>query len=155
MYCTTCGHKNPEGARYCSLCGSLLETAPEETTVTYAIDTELDDDTAVALDELAPDQALIVIKRGPSAGSNFLLDKDVTTCGRHPESDIFLNDITVSRRHADILREGGRFIIKDVGSLNGTYVNRERVDVGELSNGDEVQIGKFKLQFYTAGGSGA
>jgi pSer/pThr/pTyr-binding forkhead associated (FHA) protein len=155
MYCTTCGHKNSEGARFCSRCGAALETAPEETTVTYAIDTDLDDDAAVALDELGPDQALVVIKRGPSAGSNFLLDKDVTTCGRHPESDIFLNDITVSRRHADILREGARFIIKDVGSLNGTYLNRERVDVGELSNGDEIQIGKFKLQFYSAGGASA
>lgn len=156
MYCTKCGHKNPDGAKFCALCGAQLE-AGDETTVTFAAITEpeVDEDIAVALDELRLGQALVVIKRGPNAGSKFLIDKDVTTAGRHPESDIFLNDITVSRRHADVLREGGRFIVKDVGSLNGTYVNRERVDVAELASGDEIQIGKFKLQFFMAqeGGS--
>lgn len=109
------------------------------------------DDVSVSLDELARDQGLLVVKRGPNAGSKFLLDKDVTSAGRHPSSDIFLDDITVSRRHAEVLREGGRFLVKDVGSLNGSYVNRERVDVAELSSGDELQIGKFKLVFYAAG----
>ncbi len=98
---------------------------------------------------------MLVVKRGPNAGSTFLLDKDLTAAGRHPSSDIFLDDITVSRRHAEVLREGARFLVKDVGSLNGTYVNRERVDVAELPQGDELQIGKFKLMFFTAAKEGS
>ena len=84
---------------------------------------------------------------GPNAGARFLLDHDVTTSGRHPDSDIFLDDVTVSRRHAEFHRDGGGFTVRDVGSLNGTYVNRERVESATLSNGDEVQIGKFRLVF--------
>jgi pSer/pThr/pTyr-binding forkhead associated (FHA) protein len=91
-----------------------------------------------------------VIKSGPNAGTTILLDKDLTRAGRSPDSDVFLNDITVSRRHAEVFREGGRFIIKDAGSLNGTYVNRERVETAELSGGDELQIGKFKLLFHAS-----
>jgi pSer/pThr/pTyr-binding forkhead associated (FHA) protein len=89
--------------------------------------------------------ALLVVRRGPNAGARFLLDHDVTTSGRHPDSDIFLDDVTVSRRHAEFHRDGGTFIVRDVGSLNGTYVNRERVEAATLNNGDEVQIGKFRL----------
>ncbi|MBV9370028.1 MAG: FHA domain-containing protein, partial [Frankiales bacterium] len=96
--------------------------------------------------------ALLVVKRGPNAGSRFLLDKDVTTAGRHPESDIFLDDVTVSRRHAEFGRAGDTFSVRDVGSLNGTYLNRERIDDAPLSNGDEVQIGKFRLVYFTSGG---
>lgn len=91
--------------------------------------------------------ALLVVRRGPNAGSRFLLDTDVTTAGRHPESDIFLDDVTVSRRHAEFRREAGVFTVRDVGSLNGTYVNRERVESATLANADEVQIGKFRLVF--------
>jgi pSer/pThr/pTyr-binding forkhead associated (FHA) protein len=91
--------------------------------------------------------ALLAVRRGPNAGARFLLDHDVTTSGRHPDSDIFLDDVTVSRRHAEFHREGGVFTVRDVGSLNGTYVNRERVESATLSNGDEVQIGKFRLVF--------
>jgi pSer/pThr/pTyr-binding forkhead associated (FHA) protein len=93
--------------------------------------------------------ALLVVKRGPNAGSRFLLDQDSTTAGRHPKSDIFLDDITVSRRHAEFRCVSGEFQIVDVGSLNGTYVNREPVDSALLANGDEVQIGKFRLVFLT------
>jgi pSer/pThr/pTyr-binding forkhead associated (FHA) protein len=96
---------------------------------------------------LPPGSALLVVRRGPNAGSRFLLDTDVTTAGRHPESDIFLDDVTVSRRHAEFRREGGVFTVRDVGSLNGTYVNRERVESATLANADEVQIGKFRLVF--------
>ncbi len=96
---------------------------------------------------LPPGSALLVVRRGPNAGSRFLLDTDVTTAGRHPESDIFLDDVTVSRRHAELRREGGVFTVRDVGSLNGTYVNRERVESATLANSDEVQIGKFRLVF--------
>jgi pSer/pThr/pTyr-binding forkhead associated (FHA) protein len=92
---------------------------------------------------------LLVVRRGPNAGSRFLLDEDVTTAGRHPESDIFLDDVTVSRRHAEFRREGGSFSVRDVGSLNGTYVNRERIETAVLAGGDEVQIGKFRLVFLT------
>jgi pSer/pThr/pTyr-binding forkhead associated (FHA) protein len=91
--------------------------------------------------------ALLVVRRGPNAGARFLLDHDVTTSGRHPDSDIFLDDVTVSRRHAEFHREGVTFTVRDVGSLNGTYVNRERVEAATLANGDEVQIGKFRLVF--------
>lgn len=102
-------------------------------------------------EELEPGQALLVVKRGPNAGSTFLIEKDVTTTGRSPESDVFLDDVTVSRSHAEIRREGAEFSIHDKGSLNGTYVNRERVDATRLASGDEVQIGRFKLIFFRAG----
>lgn len=98
-------------------------------------------------ESLSPGSALLVVRRGPNAGSRFLLDSDVTTAGRHPESDIFLDDVTVSRRHAEFRREAGVFVVRDVGSLNGTYVNRERVESATLANGDEVQVGKFRLVF--------
>ena len=93
--------------------------------------------------------ALLVVKRGPNAGSRFLLDQSTTSAGRHPDSDIFLDDVTVSRRHAEFRLETGEFQVVDVGSLNGTYVNREPVDSAVLANGDEVQIGKFRLVFLT------
>jgi pSer/pThr/pTyr-binding forkhead associated (FHA) protein len=100
-----------------------------------------------AIDALAPGSALLVVKRGPNAGSRFLLDQDVTTAGRHPDSDIFLDDVTVSRRHVEFRRDGAGFTVHDVGSLNGTYVNRERIDSATLAGGDEVQIGKFRLVY--------
>ncbi|MEV0029971.1 FHA domain-containing protein [Nocardia sp. NPDC050793] len=93
--------------------------------------------------------ALLVVKRGPNAGSRFLLDQPTTSAGRHPDSDIFLDDVTVSRRHAEFRQDDDTFQVVDVGSLNGTYVNREPVDSSELQNGDEVQIGKFRLVFLT------
>ncbi|MCW2496961.1 FHA domain-containing protein [Jatrophihabitans sp.] len=103
-----------------------------------------------AVDALTPGSALLVVKRGPNAGSRFLLDQDVTTAGRHPDSDIFLDDVTVSRRHAEFRREGSGYTVHDVGSLNGTYVNREPIDAASLSGGDEVRIGKFRLVYLTA-----
>jgi pSer/pThr/pTyr-binding forkhead associated (FHA) protein len=101
------------------------------------------------IEALPTGSALLVVKRGPNAGSRFLLDQPVTSAGRHPDSDIFLDDVTVSRRHAEFRLEGGEFQVVDVGSLNGTYVNREPVDSAVLANGDEVQIGKFRLVFLT------
>jgi pSer/pThr/pTyr-binding forkhead associated (FHA) protein len=94
--------------------------------------------------------ALLIVKRGPNAGARFLLDRDVTSAGRHTDSDIFLDDITVSRRHAEVRRESGEFRITDAGSLNGTYINRQPVDSAPLANHDEIQIGKFRLVFLTA-----
>jgi len=94
------------------------------------------------------------VKRGPNAGSRFLLDDALTKVGRHPDSEIFLDDVTVSRRHAEFLRQGGAYVVRDVGSLNGTYLNRERVEEARLENGDEVQIGKFKLVYLAGTGEG-
>ncbi|MEV0701881.1 glycogen accumulation regulator GarA [Saccharopolyspora sp. NPDC050389] len=113
---------------------------------------------ASGVDALPAGSALLVVKRGPNAGSRFLLDRETTSAGRHPDSDIFLDDVTVSRRHAEFRREGNDFVVVDVGSLNGTYVNREPVDTSVLANGDEVQIGKFRLVFLTGpidGGPGS
>ena len=102
-----------------------------------------------AVEGLPPGSALLVVKRGPNAGSRFLLDQPVTSVGRHPGSDIFLDDVTVSRRHVELRWENDGFHVVDVGSLNGTYVNREAVESAVLVNGDEVQIGKFRLTFLT------
>ncbi|MCG5433186.1 FHA domain-containing protein [Mycobacterium sp. MYCO198283] len=106
------------------------------------------------VESLPTGSALLVVKRGPNAGSRFLLDQETTSAGRHPDSDIFLDDVTVSRRHAEFRLENGEFQVVDVGSLNGTYVNREPVDSAVLANGDEVQIGKFRLVFLTGPKSG-
>jgi len=127
------------------------ERAPETTSVfrtDFLADVEPQQERPVSgLESLPAGAALLVVKRGPNAGSRFLLDHSTTTAGRHPESDIFLDDVTVSRRHAEFRRDAGEFVVVDVGSLNGTYVNREPVDTAVLANGDEVQIGKFRLVF--------
>lgn len=151
MFCTRCGHPNREGARFCANCGAPLE---EDTTVTLSpVETEEEgaEEFPFPHDELQPGQGLLLVKRGPNAGSTFLLDKDVTTAGRSPESDVFLDDITVSRRHAEFVRREDGFFVRDLGSLNGTYVNRERVEETKLASGDEVQLGRFRLVFFAAG----
>ena len=177
-FCTQCGHQNPDGARFCSQCGHRLESAsspadgpggagevPSESTATITFgapakdprDPEsgeqraLGDADAAAVDALPPGSALLVVQRGPSAGSRFLLDTDVVAAGRHPESEIFLDDVTVSRRHAEFRRTADGFSVADVGSLNGTYVNRDRIDEVALQGGDEVQIGKYRLVYFTSG----
>jgi hypothetical protein len=168
VYCTRCGQENPEGARFCSHCGMPLthgaaEHGPDTTsTISLAggelAESEYGDETladAATLDSLPAGTALLVVRRGPNAGSRFLLDSDLTLVGRHPESDIFLDDVTVSRRHAEFYRQGGRFTVRDVGSLNGTYVNRERIEETDLNSGDEVQVGKFRLVFLLGPRSGA
>jgi pSer/pThr/pTyr-binding forkhead associated (FHA) protein len=166
VYCTQCGHANPDDARFCSNCGTPLTRSvpppvmgePNDSTSTISLgaveaaETEAGDELPpdqTGVDALPPNTALLVVKRGPNAGSRFLLDSDFTSAGRHPDSDIFLDDVTVSRRHAEFYRHGDRFTVRDVGSLNGTYVNRERIEEAELFGGDEVQIGKFRLLFMT------
>ena len=148
MVCTTCGHRNPDEAHFCANCGTPLQ---DEATISFspieAEDPAHPEELPLGSD-LEPGQALLVVQRGPNAGSKYLIDKDVTTAGRHPESDIFLDDVTVSRQHAEFRRDDGRFFVRDAGSLNGTYVNRQRVDETQLANGDELQIGKFRLVFY-------
>ena len=110
---------------------------------------EGEEEFSVPLDELEEGKAIIMVRKGPEAGTRFTIDKDSVTCGRHPSSDIFLDDVTVSRKHAEIKREEGEFSVQDLGSLNGTFVNRRRVEASPLSNGDEIQIGKFRLVFFT------
>ncbi|MGH2752594.1 MAG: FHA domain-containing protein [Actinomycetota bacterium] len=155
MYCTNCGHKNPEGANFCSSCGAPLKDGKgADTTITFTpgeLEADLDEEVHVSPDELEGGRGVLIVKRGPNAGSKFFIDSDTTSIGRHPDSGIFLDDITVSRRHAEIRRQGETFSIHDVGSLNGTYSNRERVESTDLRSGDEVQIGKFKLVFLSGG----
>jgi len=159
-FCTECGHENPASARFCAQCGHRLNgpAASFDTTTTLAPTPgaadgegdagELSAADAAALDALPSGRALLLVQRGPSAGSRFLLDTDEVSAGRHPDSDIFLDDVTVSRRHAAFRRTAEGFVVSDVGSLNGTYVNRDRVDEILLSGGDEVQIGKYRLVYF-------
>lgn len=152
MFCPACGKNNPEESVYCCKCGSYLAaTADGDTTITLSpveADVEQEEEIAVPEEELAAGAALLVVKRGPNAGTRFVLTKELTSAGRHPESDIFLDDITVSRRHAEIRKSAADFRITDMGSLNGTYVNKLRVEEADLSSGDEIQIGKFRLIFF-------
>ncbi len=147
--CSRCGHQNSLNANFCSSCGADLEQGPEHNT-TITVTVPLDNgapDVHVELDELPPGVGMLVVTRGPNSGSRFALDEPLVTAGRHPESMIFLDDITVSRRHAEVRKEGDGYTVADVGSLNGTYLNRQRVEQAELRDGDELQIGTFKLLF--------
>jgi len=150
LFCTRCGHPNKSGARFCANCGDPLK---EDTTLTLNpvdVDDEGVDDHSHLQEDLEPGQALLVVKHGPNAGSTFLIEAEDTTVtvGRQQDSVIFLDDVTVSRKHAEIRRRDDGFHVHDRGSLNGTYVNGERVEETKLASGDEVQIGKFKLIFY-------
>jgi hypothetical protein len=153
IFCNNCGHKNPQGANFCSACGQPLpKPADDPTTITFQVDDPatdvVEDEMSFDLEDMPPDGGLLIVVRGPIAGARLALSKDVTTAGRHPKSDLFLDDVTVSRRHAEIVRTDDGFRLHDVGSLNGTYLNRERVDDAALANGDEIQIGRYKLAFY-------
>ena len=117
---------------------------------------EMSVDDVTAVENLPSGSAMLLVQRGPDAGARFLLDTDVVTVGRHPDSDIFLDDISVSRRHATFTRGEGRYVIADLGSLNGSYVNRDRIDTDVvLSGGDEVQIGKYRLIFFSGSTKGS
>jgi pSer/pThr/pTyr-binding forkhead associated (FHA) protein len=155
VFCNQCGHHNPAGSNFCSSCGAALEVGTEHTVTFHALDVTgepADEAVTVSIGELPEGLGLVVVKRGPNAGSKFVLDKDLTSVGRHPDRDIFLDDITVSRRHCEFVRSAdGNYSVHDVGSLNGTYVNRERAEESVLKHGDEVQVGKFKLVFFSGG----
>lgn len=157
VFCNQCGHRNPGNSNFCSSCGATLDVRGEDHTITLSTADEIADpadEVAIALDDLPADYGMLVVKRGPGSGSRFVLDEDVVEAGRHPDSDIFLDDVTVSRRHAEIVRTDDGYVLRDVGSLNGTYLNRERIEHDQaLANGDELQIGLFKLVFLTAAGS--
>jgi pSer/pThr/pTyr-binding forkhead associated (FHA) protein len=126
---------------------------PEETSTIPLIDADTEEmsvDDVTAVENLPSGSAMLLVQRGPDAGARFLLDTDVVTVGRHPDSDIFLDDISVSRRHATFTRTEGLYVVSDLGSLNGSYVNRDRIDTDVvLSGGDEVQIGKYRLIFFS------
>lgn len=175
-FCTECGNHNPDGANFCSQCGTRMASGPGpadlpdlgdvgETTATITIglggdkgdradktetsERQLNVVDAEAVDALPTGHALLVVQKGPGSGSRFLLDEDVVRAGRHPDSEIFLDDVTVSRHHAEFARDGASFTVSDAGSLNGTYVNRDRIDTFLLTDGDEVQIGKYRLVFFS------
>jgi hypothetical protein len=149
VYCPECGFQNPEAANYCSKCGALLvkDEGGSETTQTYTPDEIADEDGP--LEEIAAEgPALVVRSGGGRAGEYFSPQGDRTTIGRSPDNDIFLDDVTVSRKHAVLVQAGGELKIEDLGSLNGTFVNRRRIDSAtRLESGDEVQIGKYRLSF--------
>jgi hypothetical protein len=157
VVCARCGHNNPEGARFCSSCGSPLLPDGDETTLTlHAVEVaDLEEELERYLDGLPPGVGLLVVRHGPNAGSSYRLDGPTTTVGRHPDSDVFLDDITVSRRHVLIERDEQGFLLRDVGSLNGTYVNKERSDEARLRSGDELQVGRYRISFLVGTERGA
>jgi pSer/pThr/pTyr-binding forkhead associated (FHA) protein len=147
VYCPECGYNNPESARFCAKCGSALVVPEEgEQTETFAIGET--GDSLDTLGDLALDGAVLVVRSGGGrSGETFALSESPTVIGRSPECGIFLDDVTVSRKHAVFAKTGDRWTLEDQGSLNGTFVNRQRVDTAALSDGDEIQIGKYRLTY--------
>jgi FHA domain/zinc-ribbon domain len=147
IYCPECGFQNPEAANYCAKCGALLvREEPAETTQTFSPDEA--DEMLGTLDDLGVEgPALIVRSGGGRTGESFIPEDERTTIGRSPDCGVFLDDVTVSRRHAVLVRRAARWYVEDQGSLNGTFVNRRRVESAELEDGDELQIGKYRLTF--------
>jgi FHA domain-containing protein/zinc ribbon protein len=149
IYCPECGFQNPEAANYCSRCGALLvkDEPGSETTMSYTPE-EAEEGGLLTLEELGADgPALVVRSGGGRAGEHFVPQGERTTIGRSPDCDVFLDDVTVSRKHAVLVHRDDAYYIEDQGSLNGTFLNRRRIESGRLENGDELQIGKYKLSF--------
>ncbi len=156
VFCNQCGHRNPPESNFCSSCGEPLDMLDDRTITLTAVDPKqeaagTDDDVVVPVGELERGVGVLIVRAGAQAGARFALDGDRTTLGRHPESEISLDDITVSRRHAEIVNTPDGYVVVDAGSLNGTYVNQERVERSPLQHGDELQIGKFRLVFFERG----
>ena len=148
VICNFCGHPNNEGSNFCSSCGQPLERVDgDPATITFSLDPQA---ATPAGPTGPPSGDLLVVTHGPNSGSQFPLEHVITTAGRHPDSDIFLDDVTVSRHHVEVERTTNGYLVRDVGSLNGTYVNRRRIGADTpLEHGDEVQVGRFKLLFLT------
>ena len=151
IHCPKCGFVNAEGANYCQKCGAYLgrsEGTEEPSTLTYKI-AETGDFQPIDIDRVVEEEgaALVIRSGGGRVGESFPLQGDRMTVGRRPDSDVFLDDVTVSRDHALIVRRNGGYWLDDLGSLNGTYVNRRRIDSHRLEDGDELQVGKYKLTF--------
>ena len=153
VFCNKCGHRNPPESKFCSACGTILDSTGDHTITLAKVDPLLDapgpaDDVQVDLDDLPADGGVLIVRSGAQAGLTFPLDRPLTRLGRHPDSEIMLDDITVSRRHADVERTRDGYVARDAGSLNGTYVNQERIEEAPLRQGDELQVGKFRLVFF-------
>jgi pSer/pThr/pTyr-binding forkhead associated (FHA) protein len=156
LFCNQCGHRNPPVSNFCSSCGAPLDLGRDERTITFHPSDPLqeapgpDDDIVVNLADLPPGSGVLLVRSGPQAGLRVQLNDTVTRLGRHPDSDIYLDDITVSRRHVEVEHTPKGFVVRDVGSLNGTYLNQRRIDADAIMvHGDELQVGKFKLVFLT------
>ena len=147
IYCSECGFQNSEAANYCARCGALLEREASDAEKTLSYTPESLSEEAAAGVEGVEGPALVVRSGGGRSGEVFQLQGERTSVGRSPDCDIFLDDVTVSRRHAVITEESGRFVIEDLGSLNGTFLNRQRIEQAPLTDDDEVQIGKYRLVF--------
>jgi hypothetical protein len=150
VYCPECGFQNPETANYCSRCGALLvrEEIGQETTLSFVPEDRDEAATEILEDIGIKGPALVVRSGGGRTGETFYPKPERTLIGRSPDCDIFLDDVTVSRKHAVLTEHDGRFVIEDQGSLNGVFVNRKRVESAELEDGDELQIGKYRLTFF-------
>ncbi len=156
VFCNQCGYRNPPEAAFCSSCGGVLDRLGDHTITLAKMDPLLDapgpdDDIIVDLGKLPMAAASLVLRNGPQAGAALSLAADVTRLDRATEGEISLDDITVSRRHAEVHRNGNSYLVRDSGSLNGTYVNNARIDEAPLRQGDELQIGKFRLVFFQKG----
>jgi pSer/pThr/pTyr-binding forkhead associated (FHA) protein len=148
IYCQECGFQNPEAANYCARCGALLvkDETGSETTQTFTAD-DGDDAQADVLDDLGISGPALVVRSGGGRAGETYHPEGETTIGRSPDCGIFLDDVTVSRKHAVLVERNGNFVVEDQGSLNGTFVNRKRVESAQLEDGDELQIGKYRLTF--------
>jgi pSer/pThr/pTyr-binding forkhead associated (FHA) protein len=150
MHCPECGFVNPEGANYCQKCGAFVagaEKAPGDTTASYQLD-ETGELKPVDIQEVVAEGATLAIRSGGGrAGEVFDLSGERMRIGRSPDAEVFLDDVTVSRNHALLVRRRDGLYVDDLGSLNGTYVNRHRIESHRLSNGDELQVGKYKLTY--------
>lgn len=155
MRCAACDEPVPEGANFCPACGEAVASPAGSENTTASMDIGALDPQHVVdeVPELPPGTAMLVVVRGPNAGSRFLLDRPTTTIGRHPEADIFLDDVTVSRHHVELTQDELGVTLRDQGSLNGTYINGERVDERQLGTGDELQVGRFKLLYLGSAGA--
>ena len=153
VFCNHCGHRNPPESAFCSSCGSALDLKGDRTVTLTAVDPLQDapgveDDIVVTVGDLPRGTAVLIVRSGPQSGDRFALSAAETRLGRHPDSEIMLDDITVSRRHAAIEQTPEGYVVSDAGSLNGTYVNQERIERAVLHHGDELQVGKFRLVLF-------
>ena len=153
VFCNHCGHRNPPESAFCSSCGSPLDLKGDRTVTLTAVDPLQEapgpeDDVVVTVGDLPRGVAVLIVRSGPQAGDRFALSTGETRLGRHPDSEIMLDDITVSRRHAAVTQTAEGYVVTDAGSLNGTYVNQERIERAVLHHGDELQVGKFRLVLF-------